>query len=64
MDIDRIHIGMEATGLYWWHLRESLATAPEFESLEASIYVINPSLIKGSRRPTPPHPRPTLWTPG
>jgi transposase len=49
-DIDHIHIGMEATGLYWWHLRESLATAPEFESLEVSIYVINPSLIRGFKK--------------
>lgn len=49
-DINHVHIGMEATGLYWWHVRESLATAPELESLEVDVYVINPSLIKGFKK--------------
>ena len=46
-DVDHVHIGMEATGLYWWHVRESLAAEPRLESLSVDVYVINPSLIKG-----------------
>ena len=49
-NINHVHIGMEATGLYWWHVRESLATAPELESIKVDVYIINPSLIKGFKK--------------
>jgi len=49
-DINHVHAGTEATRLYWWHVRESLATAPELESLEVDVYVINPSLTKGFKK--------------
>lgn len=49
-DIQHMHIGMEATGMYWWHLRDSLEHEPLLESLEADIYVINPALVKGFKK--------------
>lgn len=45
-DIGHVHIGTEATGLYWWHVREPLATTPELEPIGVDLYVIKPSLIK------------------
>ena len=44
-----IHIGMEATGFYWWHLRQALDDK-HFDAIDLKLYVINPSLSKGFKK--------------
>lgn len=47
---DLVEIGMEATGLYWWHLREALSNSPELKDIPHKIYVLNPSIVKGFKK--------------
>jgi transposase len=46
---ERIQLGLEATGIYWWHLYRALAQAPELASYQPRIVVFNPKLIHGFR---------------
>jgi transposase len=46
---ERLQVGMEATGIYWWHLYRALAQAPELASAEPQVVVFNPRLIQGFR---------------
>ena len=48
-DYDQVLIGMEATGLYWWHLYRALATAAELAPVPSRLVVFNPRLIQGFR---------------
>lgn len=48
-EYDRVLVGMEATGLYWWHLYRALATAAVDAAVPAHVVVFNPRLIHGFR---------------
>lgn len=43
--IDQVFIGMETTGLLWWHLSEALRNSLELEYLHPRIYAINAKLV-------------------
>jgi transposase len=42
---DQVMIGMESTGLLWWHLAEALRGSERLEHLQPAIYTINAKLI-------------------
>jgi transposase len=46
---ERVQVGMEATGIYWWHLYRALARAPELAPHRPRLVVFNPRLIQGFR---------------
>jgi transposase len=48
--VDQLRIGMEATGLLWWHLASSLKDAPALAAFAPRIYALNPHLIKTFRK--------------
>jgi transposase len=43
--IDQLRIGVEATGLLWWHLAAALKDAPSLASCAPQIYALNPQLV-------------------
>ena len=43
--IDQIRIGVEATGLLWWHLACALREAPALVPYAPQIYALNPQLV-------------------
>lgn len=45
----QIQVGLEATGIYWWHLYRALAQATELAPYAPRLVVFNPRLIKGFR---------------
>ncbi len=45
----QVLVGMEATGIYWWHLCQALAGAPELAPYRPRLIVFNPRLIQGFR---------------
>ena len=47
--VDQLRIGMEATGLLWWHLACYLKDAPALAPFAPRIYALNPHLIKTFR---------------
>ena len=47
--VDQLRIGMEATGLLWWHLACHLKDAPALAAFAPRIYALNPHLIKTFR---------------
>ena len=47
--VDQLRIGMEATGLLWWHLACALKDAPALAPFAPRIYALNPHLIKTFR---------------
>jgi len=47
--VDQLRIGMEATGLLWWHLACALKDAPVLAPCAPRIYARNPHLIKTFR---------------
>jgi len=47
--IDQLRIGMEATGLLWWHLACTLKDAPALCPFAPRLYALNPHLIKTFR---------------
>jgi len=54
----RVKIGMEATGYYWWHLREYLDEHPTLNNMaEIELFVINPSLVKAFKKAYPTLPK-------
>jgi len=48
-DYERVQVGMEATGIYWWHLYRALGRAPELAPYRPRLVVFNPRLIQGFR---------------
>jgi transposase len=48
--VDQLRIGMEATGLLWWHLACTLKDAPALSPFAPHIYALNPHLIKTFRK--------------
>jgi hypothetical protein len=49
-EIAQLRLGLEATGLYWWHLACFLRDTPILRELNQSIYVFNPAWVQGLRR--------------
>jgi hypothetical protein len=47
--IDQLRIGMQATGLLWWHLACNLKDAPALAPFAPRLYALNPHLIKTFR---------------
>ena len=47
--IDQLRIGMEATGLLWWHLACHLKDTPVLAPFAPRIYALNPHLVKTFR---------------
>src|SRR6516225_9939180 len=47
--IERLHIGMEATSLYWWPLACALKEAPALAGAQPRVYVLNPKLTHDFR---------------
>jgi transposase len=48
--IQEVRIGLEATGLYWWHLAGFLTETPLLAEVEHRLYVFNPALVQGLKR--------------
>jgi len=48
--VDQLRIGMEATGLLWWHLACALKDAPALAPFAPRIYALNPHLITTFRK--------------
>jgi transposase len=48
--IKELRIGLEATGLYCWHLACFLKETPVLTEVNQSIYVFNPALVQGLKR--------------
>src|SRR5829696_7100801 len=47
--VEQLRIGLEATGLLWWHLACALKDAPALCPFAPRIYALNPHLIKTFR---------------
>jgi transposase len=45
-----LRIGMEATGLYWWHLAGALKDAPALAPYRPQVYALNPKLVHDFRK--------------
>lgn len=48
--IKELRIGLEATGLYWWHLACFLKETPVLTQANPTIYVFNPAWVQGLKR--------------
>ena len=48
--IAELRIGLEATGLLWWHLACALSASPPLRVFRPHIYVLNPHLVETFRR--------------
>lgn len=46
---DRVLAGMEATGIYWYHLARYLASSPRLTNPQVQVITINPKQIKAFR---------------
>lgn len=44
---DVVRLGMEATGLYWWHLYHVIVEAPQFAGVDMKTAVTNPKVVNG-----------------
>jgi len=47
--ITDLRLGVEATGLLWWHLACALVQAPPLQPLHPRLYVLNPHLVSRFR---------------
>jgi Transposase len=62
--IKELRIGLEATGLYWWHLACFLKETPILTEVNQTIYVFNPALVQGPEAVSmPTRVRPIVWMP-
>ena len=48
--VTELRIGLEATGLLWWHLACALIAAPPLRPFQPHLYVLNPHLVQTFRR--------------
>ncbi len=48
--VDELRIGMEATGLYWWHLACTLKDAPALAPYRPQAYALTPKLVHDFRK--------------
>jgi transposase len=44
--VTKLRIGMEATGLYWWHLQQLIDEAPQFAAFDVQTAVLNPKVVE------------------
>lgn len=47
--ITDLRLGVEATGLLWWHLACALVQTPPLQPLPPRLYVLNPHLVSRFR---------------
>ena len=47
---DQVLIGMETTGMLWWHISEALRNHEHLEHLHPEIYTINAKLIANFKK--------------
>jgi transposase len=45
-----LRIGLEATGLYWWHLACALSAAPALQPFQVQVFALNPKLVHDFRQ--------------
>ncbi len=57
LHVNRLVFGIEATGVYGWHLAHFLRQAPVLASFQAEVYTFNPKVIKGFREAYPELPK-------
>ena len=50
LGIDQVLIGMETTGLLWWHLSEALRNCEQLQALQPAIYAINAKLVANFKK--------------
>ena len=50
LDITELLIGMETTGMLWWHLSEALRNSEELAHLHPSVYAINAKLVANFKK--------------
>src|SRR5689334_5116419 len=43
--VDTLRIGVEATGLLWWHLARALTDTPILAPFAPQVYALNPQLV-------------------
>lgn len=48
--VEQLRIGLEATGLLWWHLACALKVAPALAPYAPQVYALNPHLVQIFRR--------------
>ncbi|MDQ5851241.1 MAG: IS110 family transposase [Chloroflexota bacterium] len=48
--LTQVRIGLEATGLYWWHLACLLKDSPTLADLPHTVYALNPKLVHGLKK--------------
>lgn len=46
---EQVLLGLEATGIYWWHLYRALAQAAELAPYQSRVILFNPRVIRGFR---------------
>lgn len=49
-DCSQITVGMEATGLYWYHLHQFLAEDATLKDFAIQVFTLNPKLIKNFKK--------------
>lgn len=47
--VTQVCIGLEATGLLWWHLACALKDAPALAAFQPQVYALNPHLVRTFR---------------
>lgn len=50
LGLDNVLIGMETTGLLWWHLSEALRECEQLQHLSPAIYAINAKLVANFKK--------------
>ena len=50
LGIDHLLVGMETTGMRWWHLSEALRTCEGIQRLSPAIYAINAKLVANFKK--------------
>jgi transposase len=50
LGIDHVLVGMETTGLLWWHLSEALRSCEQIQHLSPAIYAINAKLVANFKK--------------
>jgi len=54
---DRLVIGVEATGIYAWHLTQYLRQAPVLQPFQPIVYTFNPKVVRGFKKAYPELPK-------
>ncbi|MDQ3930852.1 MAG: IS110 family transposase [Chloroflexota bacterium] len=52
--VGQLLLGMEASGLYWWHPACLLVDSPALQPFEAQVYALNPRVVRGFERACSP----------